>query len=230
MHVDTNGYDFIDFGYGKGGAYGIALKRFRAKKGISLDLREEAAEQAKKVGHQCVVANVLDCTFSPKSVNFVTIVHFLEHLPSMKDVSKAISLGASAAKSFLFIEGPAFECNNNLKKYGLKFNWADWLGHPSHVTAVDLIDILREQKFYSYMLFYLDQVVSSNDPSIHPINSPKNQRDYRKGKHPPKKFIVFNEPIYKYFILYAFLRDPGELKQKLKSVRARAILFEEGKL
>lgn len=230
MLIETKGYDFIDFGYGKGGAYGLALKKFRAKRGISIDCRQEAAIVATKAGHECVVADVLQCTFDPKSVNFVTMVHFLEHLPSMTDVHKAISLGASAAKSFLFIEGPAFECSNILNKYGLKFNWADWLGHPSHVTAADLIDILRKQKFHSYMLFYLDKVFNSNDPSIHPIESPRNQRDYRKSKHPPKKLIVFNEPIYKYFILYAFLRDPGELKQKLKSVRARAILFEEGKL
>jgi hypothetical protein len=229
MDIDTTGYDFIDFGYGKGGAYGLALKKFKAKKGVSLDLREESKRLATKLGHNCILGDVLTCSFKPKSVGFVTIVHFLEHLNDMKDVRKAIALAAGAAKSFLYIEGPAFECDKLLRRYGLKFNWADWLGHPSPVTANDLVEMFREQKCHSYMLFYLDQVYSSDDAAIHPTTSPGNQREYKRNRHPPKRKIIFNEPIYKYFVIYGFLRAPSfELKQKLKSVRARAVLFEEG--
>jgi hypothetical protein len=227
MNIDTRGYDFIDFGYGKGGAYEIARKKFKAKKGISIDIRKECKEQAAQRGDSCIIANVLNCTFSPKSVNFVSMVHFLEHLTTMADVAKAISLAAAAAKDFIFVEGPAFEYNTVLEKYGLKFHWADWYGHPSHVTATTLIKMLKKQEFYGYMLFYLDNVVDSSDRAIYPANAVGNQHEYySKRKHPPKKLIVFSECVYKYFIVYGFPRKPTEeLKQKLKQIRARAILF-----
>lgn len=226
IDIDTNGYDFLDFGYGKGGAYNFSIKKLGGKHGISIDLKKSCCDLANKRNHKCVNVNILDCNFTKKSVKFVSIVHFLEHMKSMVDIKTVLNKAMCVANDFVFIEGPLFDFDDYLKTHGFKFFWSDWIGHPTHVKTTDIIEILKSLGFYSYSLYYFDKVYSSLDKSIHPLNSKKDQFEYDYSKHPKKNLFNFSEVLYKYFIL---IGNINKNKRNFSSCRAGLTFISEAK-
>ena len=131
----------------------------------------------------------------------------LEHLPSLEFVEKILKESIRVASNIIYIRGPMFY-DDYLKKKGLRFYWAHWTGHPCHIEPDHITKILEKCKVTNYKIKYLEPVISSSDPSIHPINGQKDRRNYNRWiDPPPKPRKVKSENIYKKFEILINLRD-----------------------
>ena len=195
--MDLRHCDFLDFGASKGGCIDFAIARLGGRRGLGIDIDPKKVEAMRSLGHDCIVGDVTDLDLPSKSVRFVTMSHFLEHLPDLAAVRKAVQSAAKVATHFLFIQGPFFDADEHLREHGLKFYWSDWKGHPCHLTTDQLVATLEDLGLNDYLALARVPVESSLDAAIHPLASPRNQHDYVPGKHPPKPEVSFDRPLYR---------------------------------
>jgi hypothetical protein len=218
--------DFVDFGYGKGGGYSLC-KKLGGKTGFSIDIRYEVASRARKENRFCIACDATLCNFPPNSIKFSTMIHFLEHLPNIEVAGSFIKNCGNFITNFIVIEGPFFDFDEKLKNQGLKFYWSDWLGHPLHIKTKELLELIKTSGFSNYLTFVSGKVVSSQDPSIHPLMSPNDQFMYDAKIHPPKSNVIFDKPLYKNFMIYAFKEAPSlEFAKKLLTIRKKFLPVE----
>lgn len=199
-------HDFLDFGASKGGCIDFAKARLGGKRGLGVDSDATKVERMRQLGYECIHADATSAAWPRNSVRFVTMSHFLEHLPDLDAVHKAIECAADAASNFLFIQGPYFDADAFLSDRRLKFFWSDWHGHTCHLTTKHLQAVLADLGLREYLVMGRVLVYDSLDPSIHPIDSPRDQHEYISDTHPPKKFVVFDPPLYKEIVCLVRLR------------------------
>lgn len=209
MTLGSEPYDFIDFGASKGGCIDFARQRLGGRRGLGIDLTAEKVALMRAHGYECIRADVTRLPFREKSLRFVTMSHILEHLPSLDSVQAAIRSAAHAARDFLFIQGPYFDADDFLQRYGLRFFWSYWRGHTCHVKSWELTAILHRLALTDYVLFTRQPVLDSNHSSIHPTTSPINQFEYDPAIHPPKPMVRFSPPLYREIVCYVRLREFG---------------------
>lgn len=184
--MDLRHYDFLDFGASKGGCIDFATAQLGGRRGLGVDVDPKKVEAMRSLGYDCIVGDVADLDLPPKSVRFVTMSHFLEHLPDFATVRKAVQSAAKVATHFLFIQGPFFDADDRLREHGLKFFWSDWSGHKCHLTTDQLVATLENLGLTDYVALARVPVESSLDAAIHPLASPRNQHHYAPGEHAPK--------------------------------------------
>lgn len=199
-------YDFLDFGASKGGCIEFAKSRLGGKRGLGIDIDPGKVEAMRALGYDCIEGDVCKLDLPRKSVRFVTMSHFLEHLPDLAAVRKAIESAARVATHFIFIQGPFFDADDDLRAAGLKFYWSDWSGHPCRLTTAQLAAALRGLGLAHYLMLARVPVKSSLDPAIHPLASPRNALDYVAGTHPPKPFVEFDPMLYREMVCLVRLR------------------------
>lgn len=204
--LDLSGYDFLDFGASKGGCIDFAISRLGGRKGLGVDNDPKKIEQMREAGYDCIAADATGDRFPSRAVRFVTMSHFLEHLPNQDAVRAALAIGARTARDFLFIQGPYFDGDDYLRSLGLKFYWSDWHGHRCHVTTQLLATMLDSLGLRHYMMMARKTVETSDDPAIHPLSSPRDQSAYVAGDHPPKPSIAFGRPLYHEMVCLVRLR------------------------
>lgn len=206
FNVDLTDYDFIDFGASQGGSMDFAKAQLGGRNGLGIDKDPAKVERLRQLGYHCIEADVTDLDIPPKSVRFVVLSHFLEHLPNLDAVRRTLECAAKIASDFLYVQGPYFDADEYLASHGLKFYWSDWHGHHCHVTSTQLTNILDSLALRDYVVRGVVPVVDSEDPCIHPASSPRNQHDYTPGKHPPKPSLTFDRPVYKEMLCLVPLR------------------------
>jgi hypothetical protein len=216
--IDISKYDFIDFGSSKGGCIDFALKKLGGRCPLGVEINKKKLKNLTKKGYACIYGDVLNLAneLPKKSIRFVTMSHFLEHLNSINEVEKVIKIAADLATEFIFIQGPSFDFDQYLKSLGLKFFWADWTGHKTKVTINNLTTICEKLQLPSYnLLIEVPYVTDSSSPDIHPLNSPKDQFEYKKRTHPKKKIKTFDIKIHRSFIFYVWLQHTFQREQLL---------------
>ena len=204
--MDLRRYDFLDFGASKGGCIDFAVAKLGGRRGLGVDVDAKKAEAMRERGYDCIVGDVANLDLPPKSVRFVTMSHFLEHLPDLAAVAKAVQSAARVATHFLFIQGPFFDADGYLREHGLKFYWSDWSGHPCHLTIDQLVATFEALGLTDYLALARLPVESSLDAAIHPLASPRNQQAYVVGEHPPKPTATFDRPLYREMVCVVRLR------------------------
>ena len=203
---DLADYDFLDFGASKGGCIEFAKERLGGRRGLGIDIDPRKLETMRALGYDCMEGDVANLDLPPNSVRFVTMSHFLEHLPDLATVRKAVENAARVATDFIFIQGPFFDADDELRRSGLKFYWADWRGHPCHLTIPQLTTILAELGLDDHLALARVPVESSLDPAIHPLAARPNSHDYDAELHPPKPFVKFDPPLYREVVCLVRLR------------------------
>ena len=194
--VDWSNYDFVDLGCSAGGSIRHCIKRFGATRGLGLDLNPRKVLQARENGFDAIVADVATLEVN-KKVRFVSMLDFLEHLPSLESVEEIIGAAARAATDFLFIFHPSFEGEDYLTELGLRQYWWDWHGHRCHPTVADYCSIFDRLNLNQYMMRYVGPVESSEHKSIIPISAPIDQHQYDETKHDPKPKVDFARPLWR---------------------------------
>ncbi len=195
--MDLTNYDFIDFGSSKGGCIDFAKAHLGGKNGLGIDKDPRKVERLRELGYDCIEADITELNLPRECVRFVTMSHFLEHLPNLDAVYRTLKSAADAASDFLFIQGPYFDADEYLATHGLKFYWSDWHGHPCRLTSTQLASILDSLMLREYVVMARQPILDSDHSCIHPVSSPRNQHHYIPGTHPRKPFRTFERPLYK---------------------------------
>lgn len=206
--TDLSSYDFIDFGGSKGGSVRFCEKAFLAR-GIGVDLDPKKVKQAREKGVDAVLGDATDVDLED-AVRFVSMMDFLEHLPSLEHVESAISVAARAATDFLFISHPSFEAEDYVGSLGFKQYWWDWHGHPSHITIADYRAIFERLGLSAYIIRFREQVEHSGHPSVLPADAPEDSGSYERKTHGPKAFVPFAQPVWRSQRIYVALRPLSE--------------------
>ncbi len=189
--IGISKFDVLDFGASKGGLMEFAQRVLGGKRPLGIDIDPDKVARMRSEDFECVEADVTALDFPENSVRFVVMSHFLEHLPSLDHVRRAIASAARVAREFLFIQGPFFDADDALEVLGLKFYWSDRSGHSCQLTTTMLTGILDDLGLSDSELMYVGVVSSSGDPTIHPLASTRNQHEYDPDLHPKNLSVSF---------------------------------------
>lgn len=203
--VDWDRYDFIDLGSSKGGSLEFCQKRFGAGLGLGIDNDPDKVATARAHGAEVVLG---DATRLPatRSVRFVSMIDFLEHLPDLQTVEGVLASAAEAATDFLFIRHPSFEGEGYLETLGFRQYWWDWRGHPVHPKVSDYCEIFDRLGLRQYAIRYREPVRDSLHPSVLATGEPPEQGPFDSGRHGAKPLVPFAMPIWRSQDIFVALR------------------------
>ena len=210
--LDVGEHDFIDLGAGDGGSLPIGYRRFAGTCGVGIELDERKVAAAVRGEATVRLGDATSLDVAAASVRFVTMVDFLEHLPSLAAVERTIESAARAARDFLFISHPSFEGKPYLTQLGLRQYWWHWTGHKSHVTIADYLAMFDRLGLHSYMIRNVGPVHSSSHPTILGTGEPKNQFEFDPAVHSPRPSVEFAQPLWRLQEIFIALRplEPAE--------------------
>lgn len=200
-------YDFLDLGCSEWGSIAYCQNRFNARLGLGLDIDPLKLEKARQQGYEIICQPIEQCDFPAKSFRFISMLDFLEHLPSFAVVEILLQKAARWAFDFLFIRTPSFEDVDYLRALKLKQYWIDWSGHPTHIFLDRLLSVFQRLGLEQYYLSFQKPALTSDDPCILPLSAPRNQHEYDPKAHGPKPFISFPRPIYGQIDVFVALRS-----------------------
>lgn len=204
--IEARAYDFIDFGSSTGGSIGYCMRRFRASRGLGIDIKPAEVEKIRASGFDAVQADIMSFECPPGSFRFVSMMDFLEHLPDLQCVERVLARAKRMARDFLFIRHPSFEDEHYLSAVGLKQFWTDWPGgHTAKLTVADFSSIFRRLELNQHCISFRGPAIDSDDPAMLPISAPPNQHAYDADRHGRKPCIVFPRPIYGQIDLFVAL-------------------------
>jgi SAM-dependent methyltransferase len=220
--INASDFDFLDFGCSAGGSLERYGKMFQAEgKGLGLDISSEKVRLTKEKGFNAEVCDITKLQLTDK-IRFGVMHHFLEHIPSIQDVNLIVKKACSVIDDFLIIRQPYYDADPYLFSQGFKFFWSDWKGHPNHMTLLEFHNILMpmvsEGLIKGFSLYGMYPVTSSEDSTIHNIDSKIDQHDWKAGEHTPKKNIEFTIPVYREVMAIVDLSGNAteQVEEKLK--------------
>ncbi|AWC20843.1 N-acetylglucosaminyl-diphospho-decaprenol L-rhamnosyltransferase [Aminobacter sp. MSH1] len=196
-YLSTNTYDHIDFGCSKGGSLEFARRKLGGARGLGIDLSKSKVDQTRAAGFDACIADATSLSLHPGAVRFVTMLDFLEHLPSVSNARGCISAACAVASEFVYIRQPWFDSDGYLFSQQLKLYWSDWTGHPNAMTSLEFHNIISNiPGVQRWRLFGVKRIDDSNHPAVHSLLSPKDQSVWEASKHPPKPSVKFSQPIF----------------------------------
>ena len=197
-HLSTGRFDYIDFGCSKGGSLAYGKKALNGALGLGIDLNPAKVAHTRTAGFSACVADARQLSLHPNSVRFVTMIDFLEHLPSITDAKGCIEAACSAATDFVFIRQPWFDSDGYLFSLGLKLYWSDWTVHPNAMTTLEFHSIVsRVEGVKNWRLYGRNLIVRSADDAIHPISSLPDQHAWDPKSHGPKFHMHFSQKVFR---------------------------------
>lgn len=193
--VNLSGIDFVDFGSGIGGSLDYCEKRFDGF-GLGIDNDEHKVATAQALGRNVCLGDILAIP-GEKVVSFVSMMDFLEHLPSEAVAAAMIEKACALASDFIFIAHPSFEDEHYLRSLGLKQYWQDWHGHPTHLMLSEIVIALRHNGVETIEIEFLEAALESSHETILPLSAPTDSHKYNAELHGPKEVLVFDRPVYR---------------------------------
>jgi methyltransferase family protein len=193
--VDLKDFDFVDFGCSAGGSIDWARKRFAGRRGLGVDLSEAKVAAARAAGHDAVQADAARIGQFDGKVRFATMIHFLEHLPSIDAARKVTATALSISRDFLYVRQPWFDSDGGLMREGLKLYWSHWRGHPLPMTSLQayvLFDALvAARKCARFAIYGRGPIGSSDHSAVVPLRAPGEGHQYDPARDGPKPSIEF---------------------------------------
>lgn len=209
LERELDGVDFLDLGCSSGGSIAHCAARFGARHGLGIDISEEKVRLSRRNGVEAVIGDATRLRVE-KRVRFVSMMHFLEHLPDLDAVEKTIASAVAAATDFLYIHHPSFEGEPYLERLGFRQYWWNWRGHPTHVTIEDFCRIFERIGAGPYAIRYIERIDDSSHPTVLPASAPADQFEYDCAKHGPKPEVRFRRPIWRFQEIFVALRPFAE--------------------
>jgi hypothetical protein len=201
--------DFLDFGASKGGSILFCRKTFAAPCGVGVDLDPAKVTLMRQSGFACLQGDSAELDLPKGLVRFVSMVHFLEHLPGLGSVRAVLNKARELARDFLYLQGPNFDADQELAALGLKCFWSDWYGHTCPLRTGQLAALLREMGL-EFQFFFSGAIRHSDDPALHPLSSPPDQVNYAADQHPEKVLIPLPFPFFREWHALVKLREFSE--------------------
>ena len=200
--LEAGEFDFLDFGCSKGDSIASVQQVFGPGRGLGVDISNDKVAQARSRGIDAIVGDLIDFSAPDKVVRHVSMLHFLEHLNSLRDARKCLNTAVRVAREFVFVRQPFFDADGYLFANGLKLHWSDWTGHPNKMTTLDFYSMLCSQLsaglIRRFAIFAIGRIDSSEHPAIHPVASPPDQQIYDPQLHPekPKAPLGFTQQVF----------------------------------
>ena len=228
-YVKQRSFDHLDFGCSAGGSLLYARKTLGGHLGLGLDINPAKIDATRKAGFDAVAFDIHKIPAEPL-VSFTVLSHFLEHVPSMVDAASFVKKACDVSKHFVFIQQPYFDADGYLARQGLKLYWSDWRGHPNRMTSLELWLIVRSIRASApnmrVSIHARNLISNSDDPRIHPLDSPIDQHNYDPNSHPPKpKRIKFSEPVYSDLVCI-LSKDPVDHEDLVRRARITHTLLK----
>lgn len=189
LTINQYEYDFMDFGCSYGANIELVQRLCPGLRGCGFDIDQRKIDKARASG---LTAYLYDINALPKKklASFVTMSHFLEHLPSVRDAQRMIHKAVDVARDFIYIRQPFFDADGPLMHKGLKLYWSHWRGHPNKMTSLDFVTILEPLRvsgaIVNYDIYFKSPILTSDDVRLLPLMSPIDQQKYASGVHGPK--------------------------------------------
>lgn len=209
--VDLKGYDFLDFGCSAGGSLDWAKNRFGGRRGLGIDRNAGKVAAARAAGYEVVEADAARLDQFSGKVRFSTMVHFLEHLPSIEAARTVVATAMSVSRDFLYIRQPWFDSDGDLMRRGLKLYWSHWLGHPlpmSSLQAWALFEELRAaNRCARFAIYGRSPIRTSDDAAVLPLSAPRDSHHYEPKRDGPKPSVSL-DGAYTELVVIAAPRKP----------------------
>ena len=207
-------YEFADFGCSTGGSLNHCMKRFGARSGVGIDIDPKKVEKTRAAGFEAALAD-LHALEGTNCVRFVSMMQFLEHLPSLEEVESVIARAQSLATDFLYIHHPSFEEEHYLLGEGLRLYYHHWSGHTTHVTRDEFFAMFERLGLLQYFVRPIQPIDSSDHEAILPRSAAINQHHYEAETHGEKPSFCFPRPIHQHMEIFVPLRhfDPQEWRE-----------------
>ncbi|MES2508807.1 MAG: class I SAM-dependent methyltransferase [Pseudomonadota bacterium] len=230
--MNPTGYDYFDFGCSTGANIKYMQDVVPNSRGLGIDIDQRKIKLCRSNGFDAIQCDILKLG-QKKMVSFVTMSHFLEHLPNVNLAEAMIRKGIDVAKDFVFIRQPWFDSDGFLLLNDLKFYWSDWRGHSNKMTSLDFYLILKkafDQKLISGFNIYARlPVAASSDKTIIPLDSPIDQHYYDFGLHGLKNQNISIFPTaYKEIVVTASVNPVAEIEPFLLPLEKLTLLKKVG--
>lgn len=212
-------YDYFDFGCSNGNAMQYFKDVMPALRGLGIDIDQIKIDAARSRGFDAVNYNINQLP-KEKLVKFVSMSHFLEHLPSVTEAEKFIKKGIEISTDFVLIRQPWFDSDGYLLSKNLKLYWSDWSGHPNKMTSFDFFLILSKElekkNILGFSIFGKGPIINSSSNALIPINSATDQHQFNETLHGEKIHdLIFDIPIYTEIIVTIKINDKAEIEKFL---------------
>lgn len=218
--LNVSEYDFIDFGASKGGSLDFASANFGGR-GIGIDIDPKKIESLRSNGHEGIVADATSLSLPDGSLEYATMMNFLEHLPNASFAQEVIHQAVRVSRKFVYIMGPNFDDIEYLASLGLKKFYADWSGHTWHHTKIDFQRILSSLGV-RYHIIETERIRRSSHKYLLPINTVSNQNYYDADIHPPKNDFRLKSPVFGWITVIIEIGDCNPLDIFARSLRLRS--------
>ena len=203
----TNPCAFIDIGSGTGGSIDHCARRFGRTPGRGFEIDAEKAAEARRAGFDVAESDVRLVQVEDRSVDFVSAMDFLEHLPDSATAASVLERFARAARAFVFIRHPSFEEMEYLASLGFKLTWSDWNEHPNMMRIEDFVTLFERFGWTEYAIFPRNLIIDSTNDRVVPLSAPRDTMVYDASVHAPKPRVRFDRPIFGQYDI--FVRLPG---------------------
>ncbi|MEZ4334528.1 MAG: class I SAM-dependent methyltransferase [Myxococcota bacterium] len=198
----SGAFAFVDAGCSSGGSLDYCARTFGQGRGVGFDRSPAKVASARAAGHEAYEADLGKIELPAKSVLFVSLLDFLEHLPDLETTRVILERLARVARDFLFIRHPSFEDIAYLRSLGLKLDWTDWHGHRNMMRLRDFESLCREFGWPAPTILAQKPILDSDHPSILPLSAPPDSVGYDASKHGPKPKLRFERPVYTQFDIF----------------------------
>jgi SAM-dependent methyltransferase len=195
-------FAFVDGGCGSGGSIAYCERIFQKGRGIGFDSSAEKVARAVAAGHTACQADLGAIDLPSRSVYFVSLLDFLEHLPDLDTTRSILSNMARVARDFVFIRHPSFEEVDYLEGLGLKLDWTDWHGHSNMMKLADFDRLARELDLPAPTILGQKPIADSTHASIVPLAAPRDTVGYDAERHGAKDEIRFDRTIYSQYDIF----------------------------
>lgn len=176
-HIKSGGFDYLDFGCSSGASLAFGKNVLGGVRGLGVDIDTRKIELSRAAGHDVILGDASALACQKKSVRFVTMLHFLEHLPGAALAEKCVRSACRASRDFIYIRHPWFDSDFDLYRMGYKFYWSDWTAHPTHLTAMQLHAILlRIKDAREWTMFGRGRIRDLSSKSIIPRDAPRDSQ------------------------------------------------------
>lgn len=202
------------------------------RRGLGLDIDQMKVREARALGFPVTEFDALDLPSMP-IVRFVSMLHFLERLPTVQDAQAIIAKATDSVSDFVFIRQPFFDMDPHLSELGLVPYWSRWAGHPNMMVMADFDEVLNALleagSIYSASYFGLHPVTHSADTCLHALNSAPEQHHFVDGIHPPKPDIEIAFPAFREIVVLIEKRRsadwPSSIETRLNLTKIRDVGF-----
>lgn len=229
IDIDITSFDFADFGCSNGSSIQFGMEVLKGHKGFGIDLDPKKIISAKAAGYEAIKGDFCNLELPDGCVDFTILSHTLEHLPTLDCAKEAIKNAIRISRKFVFIRGPFFDADDYLKSLGLKFYWSDWSGHTLHLKAEQVTNILEDINTPNYEIYGRVLLESSEDTTIHPLSSLKNQHQWTLEKHGVKPILTLTQAIYREFVGIIWLSKDVSVSD-VRNVSHKHLLYQKGTL